>query len=767
MSVSLYRFGKFAFRRKWIVLPIWLVVLVGLGATAGAVSQPMEDDFSMPDLPSERATKIMDQHFPGMSEEFDFDSVTGTYVIAAPDGESLTDPQNKQAIDSLIANLNDLDIVDHDQPLQNPVDVAQQMGCLGGAQGEKLQQTCSGAPLNVLNEDEPGSVAVLETDFAIKEWADITEADRDAAYDAANSARDAGLTVEMSGSLAMEQTVPGGSAEMIGMAVALIVMIIAFGALIAAVVPIVTAIVGTGMATILIMLGTSVTSIPSFTTFLASMIGIALSIDYALFIVSRYKHEIRVTQSREEAAGRAVATAGTAVVFAGLTVIIALAGLSIVGVRFLTFMGLGGALAAAFAVIVALTLMPAILGLFGGALFKPRLPVVAQHDPDDDTHVTNGMRFARLIGRMPGATLLVGIVALGALAVPAANLSLGLPGDESMPKDSTIRKAYDIRTEGFGEGSNGILQVAADLTDVPQDQRQDALDALRSELQSHDHMDYVVGPMPSEDGAGAIFQGVPMEGPNNQDTKDLVKNVRDAEDQLASDYGLEYGVTGTTAIYADIDDVMLGSIVPYMALVAGAAFVLLIIVFRSVLIPLTAALGFLLSVAATFGATVLIFQEGTFGLIYEPRPIVSFMPIMLIGLVFGLAMDYTVFTVTRMREEFVHGERPLQAMMKGYHHGARVVVSAAVIMISVFGAFVMEEDVTAKSMGFALAAAVFFDAFIVRMIIMPSLLALMGKAAWWMPRWLDRLVPNVDIEGANLDKRAAAEEPKVPVTSGV
>lgn len=767
MSVLLYRFGKFAFRRKWIVLPIWLVVLVGLGATAGAVSQPMEDDFSMPDLPSERATKIMDQHFPGMSEEFDFDSVTGTYVIAAPEGESLTDPQNKQAIDSLIANLNDLDIVDHNQPLQNPVDVAQQMGCLGGAHGEKLQQTCSGAPLNVLNEDEPGSVAVLETDFAIKEWADITEADRDAAYDAADSARDAGLTVEMSGSLAMEQTVPGGSAEMIGMAVALIVMIIAFGALIAAVVPIVTAIVGTGMATILIMLGTSVTSIPSFTTFLASMIGIALSIDYALFIVSRYKHEIHVSRSREEAAGRAVATAGTAVVFAGLTVIIALAGLSIVGVRFLTFMGLGGALAAAFAVIVALTLMPAILGLFGGALFKPKLPVVAQHDPDDDTHVTNGMRFARLIGRMPGATLLVGVVALGALAVPAANLSLGLPGDESMPKDSTIRKAYDIRTEGFGEGSNGILQVAADLTDVPQDQRQDALDALRSELQSHDHMDYVVGPMPSEDGAGAIFQGVPMEGPNNQDTKDLVKNVRDAEDQLASEYGLEYGVTGTTAIYADIDDVMLGSIVPYMALVAGAAFVLLIIVFRSVLIPLTAALGFLLSVAATFGATVLIFQEGTFGLIDEPRPIVSFMPIMLIGLVFGLAMDYTVFTVTRMREEFVHGERPLQAMMKGYHHGARVVVSAAVIMISVFGAFVMEEDVTAKSMGFALAAAVFFDAFIVRMIIMPSLLALMGKAAWWMPRWLDRLVPNVDIEGANLDKRAAEEEPKVPVTSGV
>ena len=768
MSVLLYRFGKFAFRRKWFVIPVWLVLLAGLGATAGAVSQPMEDDFSMPDLPSERATEIMDQHFPGMSEEFDFDAVTGTYVIEAPAGESLTDPQNKQAIDGLVNKLNKLDIVDHSaDPLQNPVDMAKQMGCLGGAQGAELQQACSGAPLNVLSKDDPRSVAVLDVDYTIKDWQDITEADRDAAYDAADSARDAGLTVEMSGSIAMEEQAPGGSAEMIGMGVALIVMIIAFGALVAAFIPIVTAIVGTGMASIMIMLGTSVTSIPSFTTFLASMIGIALSIDYALFIVSRYKHELHAAPTPEEAAGRALGTAGSAVVFAGLTVMIALGGLSIVGVKFLTFMGLGGALAAAFAVIVALSLMPALLGAFGRFLFKPKLPIVAQHDPEDDTAVTNGIRFARLIGRMPAVTLVIGIVALGALAIPALNLSLGLPGDESMPKDTTIRKAYDIRTDGFGEGANGILQVAADLDDVPQDQRQGALDALRSELESHGHMDYVVGPTESKDGAGAIFQGVPTDGPNNQDTKDLVQEVRDAEDQLSSEYGIEYGVTGTTAIYADIDDVMLGSIAPYMALVAGAAFILLIIVFRSVLIPLTAALGFLLSVAATFGATVLIFQDGAFGLIDDPRPIVSFMPIMLIGLVFGLAMDYTVFTVTRMREEFVRGEKPLQAMMKGYHHGARVVVSAAIIMISVFSAFMMEEDVTAKSMGFALAAAVFFDAFLVRMVIMPSLLALMGRAAWWMPRWLDRIVPNVDIEGSNLDANTAPEEPKMPVTSGV
>ncbi|UPK76523.1 MMPL family transporter [Nocardioidaceae bacterium SCSIO 66511] len=763
MSVLLYRFGKFAFRRWWVVIPVWVLLLVGLGATAAAVSQSMEDDFSMPNLPSERATDIMDKHFPGMSQEFDFDAVTGTYVIEAPAGEKLTDPDNKAAVDELVANLNKLDIIDHKQPLQNPVDAAAKMGCVGAdAQSDELQQTCSGAPLNVLSEDDPASVAVLDTEFTIKDWQDVTEADRDAAYDAADSARDAGLTVEMSGSLAMEEQAPGGSAEMIGMGVALIVMIIAFGALIAPFIPIITAIVGTGMASITIMLGTSVTSIPSFTTFLASMIGIALSIDYALFIVSRYKHELHVAPTREEAAGRALGTAGSAVVFAGLTVIIALGGLSIVGVRFLTFMGLGGALAAAFAVIVALTLMPALLGMFGKALFKPKLPLIAQHDPEDDTAVTNGIRFARLIGRRPALMLTLGIVVLGALSIPALNLSLGLPGDESMPKDTTIRKAYDIRTDGFGEGSNGVLQVAADLSDVPQDDRKPAIDALRTELESHDDMDYVVGPLQSEDGAGAIFQGVPKSGPNNQDTKDLVKEVRDAEDGLAADYGIEYGVTGTTAIYADVDDVMLGSIVPYMALVAGAAFVLLIIVFRSVLIPLTAALGFLLSVAATFGATVVIFQEGAFGLIDDPRPVVSFMPIMLIGLVFGLAMDYTVFTVTRMREEYVHGESPLQAMMKGYHHGARVVVSAAIIMISVFSAFMMEEDVTAKSMGFALAAAVFFDAFIVRMVILPSLLALMGKAAWWIPGWLDKIVPNVDIEGEKIAQLTASQSEPEP-----
>ncbi|WP_068058459.1 MMPL family transporter [Nocardia xishanensis] len=764
MSVYLYRWGKFAFRRKWIVLPVWLVLFLLLGGLGAQLKEPMTDDFSLPNLPSERATEILDEHFPGMSAAFRFDAVTGTYVIGAPTGQRLTDPVDHEAVVALIGSLERLDIVDHAKPLVDPIAAAQRMGCLVP---NPDVSTCSGAPLNVLNKTEPGTVAVVSVPFAIEEFADITAEQRAAAYDAADAARNAGLTVELSGTIAIEQQAPSGKSEMIGMGVALVVMIVAFGAIVAAFVPIVTAIVGLGAATSLIFLGTSVLSIPSFTTFLASMIGIALSIDYALFVVSRYKHELAVRDSPEEAAGTALATAGSAVVFAGLTVIIALVGLSVVGVRFLTFMGLGGAVAAGFAVLVALTLMPALLGALGRFLFKPKLPLVAEHDPEDDSVVTNGMRVARLIGRVPAVTLALSVVVLGLLAAPAAGLNLGLPGEDSMPKTSTVRKAYELRTEGFGEGSNGVLNVAVDLTDVPADRRAEAMTALRDKLASYADMDYVTEPTPSRDGNGALLDGVPKSGPNNQSTKDLVRDARAAEAGLNAEYGIHYGITGTTAIYADIDHVLLSKIVPYMAIVAGAAFVLLILVFRSILVPLTGALGFLLSMAATFGATVLVFQDGKLGLIEDPHPIVSFLPIMLIGLVFGLAMDYQVFLVTRMREEYVHGASPKEAMVNGYHHGARVVTAAAIIMISVFGSFLLESDPTAKSMGFALAAGVLLDAFLVRMVLIPSLLVLMGEWAWWMPRWLDKIVPDIDVEGARLhDLRARAVAARESVTVG-
>ncbi|MGC4988258.1 MMPL family transporter [Nocardia salmonicida] len=764
MSVYLYRWGKFAFRRKWIVLPAWLLLFVLLGGLGATLSKPMSNDFSMPELPSARANEILDKHFEGMSKQFSMDAVTGTYVIGAPEGQKLTDPANRAAIEAFIAKLNDLSIVDHEKKLTSPVAATEEMGCLAAPDPSK----CSSAPLNVLSETAPDTVGVLSVPFTIKAVTDVTDTERDAAFAVGTEARNAGLTVELSGSIAMKQEQPSGKSELIGMGVALIVMVVAFGAIVAAVVPIITAIVGLGAATSLIMLGTSVMEVPGFTTFLASMIGIALSIDYALFIVSRYKHELAVRDSAEEAAGTALGTAGSAVVFAGLTVIIALGALGIVGVEFLTFMGLGGAIAAAFAVLTAVTLMPALMGAFGKSLFKPKLPIVAQHDPDDENSVTNGQRFAKVIAKAPWVALVLSVLVLGALAAPAAGLNLGLPGDDSMPKTSTIRKAYDLRTEGFGEGSNGVLMVAADLSATPEAERKAAVGALRAKLESYGGMDYVTEPVWSKDNQGAMLNGVPKSGPNNQDTKDLVAEARGAEADLNAQYGMAYGITGTTAIYADVDHVLLSKILPYLAIVAGAAFILLILVFRSILVPLTAALGFLLSMGATFGATVLIFQQGKFGLIEDPQPLVSFLPIMLIGLVFGLAMDYQVFLVTRMREEFVHGKSPKDAMVSGYHHGARVVTSAAIIMISVFGSFILETDVTAKSFGFALAAGVAIDAFIVRMIVVPALLVIMGKWAWWMPKWLDRVVPDIDVEGAKLEqlRNETVETVKHPVSVG-
>ncbi|MGW6729652.1 MMPL family transporter [Nocardia sp. NPDC055029] len=758
MSVYLYRWGKFAFRRKWIVIPVWLALLalaVGLGAS---VSKPFQDEFSLPGLPSDRATEILDEHFPGMSKEIDPTAVAGTYVIGAPEGEKLTDPHNAAAVQAFVAKLGVLDIVDRSRPLVDPITATTLIGqpagidCLTGDRNDaQFVAVCNSAPLNVLNRASPDSVATIKVKYDIAEMSDVTEEDRHKAYDVADDARAAGLEVYLTGIIATEPE-EGGAAELIGIAVALVVMAVAFGAIVAAFVPVVTALLGLGGAFAVILFGSAWLTLPTFTPVLASMIGLALSIDYALFIVSRYKHELSVAESPEEAAGTAMGTAGSSVIFAGLTVIIALAALSVVRIDFLTYMGVFAAVSAAFAVLVAVTLLPAMLGALGRRLFTPKLPLVAKYDPEDDTAVTAGMRFARTIGKSPALALAAGVVLLGMLTVPAADMQLGLPGGDSFPEGTQLREAYELQTKGFGEGANGTLMVVVDLTDVPQNQRQSAVDDLRNRLASNPGMNYLTPSVPSADGQATLFMGVPKAGPNDDATRDLVETARDAEPELENMYGMKYGVTGTTAVYIDVSDALLSKIVPYMALVAGAAFILLVLVFRSILVPLTAALGFLLSMGATFGATVLIFQKGTFDLV-EPHPLVSFLPIILIGLVFGLAMDYQVFLVTRMREEFIHGKSPKEAMITGYHHGARVVTSAAIIMISVFSAFMLNDNVVAQCMGFALAAGVFFDAFVVRMVIVPALLVLMGRAAWWFPKWLDRIVPDIDVEGAKLTHR--------------
>lgn len=765
MATYLYRIGKFAYRRKGTVLSLWLALLVLMGVGAATLSGPTNDSFSIPGTPAQQAQDLMTERFPAGGKD-PFSSLSARYVFAAPDGQTLANPANQAAMDATLAAIRGIDQVDPAAKvdpataspedsrgaLVNPVVADAQLTAMTTEQAER-----SGTPVETALADAralsplspDGTVGYVEVPVR-GDFADVTDELTDRIDAAAQPARDAGLTVELSGSAAQTPEMPGGSAELIGLAVAAVVLMLTFGSLVAAGLPLVSAIIGVGIGSLGITVATGFTELGSMTPTLAVMIGLAVAIDYSLFIVSRFRHEISVTGNREEAAGRAVGTAGSAVVFAGLTVIIALVALRIVGIKFLSDMGTAAAFAVLIAVLVALTFLPAFLGLLGRKAFGGRIPFVTAPDPEaEDAAAGPATRYARAVARRPVIPLVVGIVVLGALALPAAGLKLALPSESTGDPATSSRQAYDLISEAFGPGRNSPLLVVVDAREatVP------APEAFGEVVRTISAQDDVVNAQvvaTNPDGDTAQILVTPGSSPTDPRTVELMQSLRDGEGTLHEQIGVNYGVTGQTALESDVSDRLLGALVPYLIIVVGLAFILLMLVFRSILVPLTAALGFLLSVAATFGATVAIFQEGWGGLISNPQPLVSFMPIFLVGVVFGLAMDYQVFLVTRMREEYVHGASAKEAMTIGFSHGARVVTAAALIMISVFGAFILEPNSFIKSIGFALAAAVLFDAFLVRMVIIPAVMALLGDRAWWLPAWLDRILPNVDIEGEKL-----------------
>ncbi len=421
----------------------------------------------------------------------------------------------------------------------------------------------------------------------------------------------------------------------------------------------------------------------------------------------------------------------------------------------LTKMGVAAAFTVAIAVLIALTLIPALLGFAGRKVLARKVrkapsAVAAEDKPNA------GTRWARFVLRRPVMVLLVGVLGLGAIAVPAGSLMLGLPDEGSQPKSTTQRKAYDLLSEGFGPGFNGPLMVVVDAANAGD--RKAAAESVVTTVRGLDDVAMVTPAAFNQAGDTATITVVPKSKPSGSQTEDLVHAIRDKGASITSETKAEVLVTGTTAVNIDVSQKLNDALLPYLALVVGLAFLLLMVVFRSVLVPLKAALGFLLSVVAALGAVVAVFQWGWLGGLFgveETGPIMSMMPIFMVGVVFGLAMDYEVFLVTRMREAYVHGERPGQAVVTGFRHGARVVTAAAVIMISVFAGFIGSSEPMIKMIGFGLAIAVFFDAFVVRMAIVPAVLALLGKAAWWLPGWLAKVLPNVDVEGEQLQKRLA------------
>ncbi|QNF93913.1 MMPL family transporter [Janibacter sp. YB324] len=757
MAHALYRLGRLAHRRWPAFLIGWLVVLVAIGGAAATMSQPMSDKFSIPGIESEQAQNLQQELFPQTQDAFD--QATGTVVVQAPEGEKLSDPANSAAVDDLLAELREAPQVGDPEQFVNPVTAAAGLERQMLAEAKKNGQPqavaeTNAAALSPLTED--GRTGLIQWNFDVDTVTDVEQSSRDAVTEAVDDARDAGLTAEVTGTGMQGIPEMGMTSELIGIAVALLVLVLTFGSLVAAGLPILTALVGVGTGILGITAATAFFDLGTTTPILASMLGLAVGIDYALFILSRYRTELRHTDDRQHAIGLAVGRAGSAVVFAGLTVIIALAALAVVQIPFLTAMGLAAAGTVLVAVLVALTLLPAIVGALGTRAFAGQI----RKDKviDEGEHVDNGgTRWARAIGAHPIIAALVAVLALGALAVPAKDLHLALPSDSTAAADTSQRRAADLIADGFGVGQEARMVVVVDGRDL-EDPRQApaAYGQVVEWLSGFDGVAnaQVVGM--NEEGTGAQLLVTPKTGAADEATETLLTDIRAGQGQQEEMTGTTIGVTGLTAIQTDVSEKLQDALLPYLGVVVGLAFVLLMLVFRSLLVPLTATLGFVLSTLGTVGATVLIFQEGALGLV-DGAPLVSFLPILMIGIVFGLAMDYQVFLVTRMREAYVHGDTAREAVVDGFRHGARVVTAAALIMISVFAAFMLQPDNLIKSMGFALAAAVLLDAFVVRMTLIPALMYLMGDAAWSMPRWLDRLLPNVDVEGEALTQLTSAD----------
>ncbi|WP_030982886.1 MMPL family transporter [Streptomyces sp. NRRL WC-3744] len=729
MATFLYKLGRLAFRRRHFVALIWVALLTLAGVGAASAPAAGNTSFSIPGTEAQKAFDLLEQRFPGMSA----DGATARVVFKAPKGEKMTDAVNKATVEKTVKELR------------------------SGSEVASVADPYTGHAVS-----KNGTVAYASVKYEVSGM-ELEDSSKDALKDAAQDARDAGLTVEIGGD-ALTATPETGSSEIIGIAVAAVVLVITFGSLLAAGFPLLTAIIGVGIGVSAITALASALDLGSTTSTLASMIGLAVGIDYALFIVSRYRAELAEGREREDAAGRAVGTAGSAVVFAGLTVVIALVGLSVVNIPMLTKMGIAAAGTVAIAVLIALTMIPALLG-YAGRRIKPAGQksklLGGGRTPKKPGRPNMGTRWASFVVRRPVAVLLLGVLGLGAAAIPAASLELGLPDDGSQPTSTTQRRAYDLLSEGFGPGFNGPLLIVVDAKDSADPKA--AFTKVGDEIKGLEDVVTVTPATPNKAGDTATITVVPDSKPSSTTTEDLVHAIRDKGADIARETDSQVLVTGSTAMNIDVSQKLNDALLPYLALVVGLAFLLLIVVFRSILVPLKAALGFLLSVMAALGAVVAVFQWGWLsGLmnVEETGPVMSMMPIFMVGVVFGLAMDYEVFLVTRMREAYVHGEKPSQAVVTGFRHGARVVTAAAVIMIAVFSGFIGSSESMVKMIGFGLAIAVFFDAFIVRMAIVPAVLALLGKRAWWLPKWLDRALPNVDVEGEGLRAHADREEEK-------
>ncbi|UOQ56860.1 MMPL family transporter [Leucobacter allii] len=764
MSTLLHAIGRWAIRAKWLVLVIWIAILAVLGAGAGLFSQGANAPISIPGTESQEAIDTLGRTFPEVSGS------SATIIVVAPDGERADDAAYEQAITDAVEELEDL-------PQVNAV----------------TSPFAELAP-SELSDDGRAALITIQIDASQSDVPEATSAGIVSATDELRAALPADAEVSYGGDV-FSTSIPGFTVtEALGVVIAFIVLLFTLGSLIAAGMPLIIAILGVGVTIAGLFFTTAFAEMTSTTPMLALMLGLAVGIDYTLFIVSRHQEQLRSGLAVEDSIARATATSGSAVVFAGLTVIIALLGLAVAGIPFLTALGVAAAAGVAIAVLIGVTLTPAILAMAGtrilpkqqraalatraaGAPAEPNgtdaagtdtagadappapaaEPAGAAHRPSRADRFFGG--WVRAVTAKPIVTILVVLVGLGAAALPALDLRLALPGAETLEESDPARITYELTGEHFGEGANGPLILTGSI--IGSDDPLALMDDLADEVRALPGVADVPLATPNQNADTGIIQVIPEEGPQSESTSALVAEIREHHDEWEDAYGVSLAVTGFTAVGIDVSNLLGEALLPFGILVVGLSLILLAMVFRSVWVPIKATLGYLLSVGAAFGAVVAVFQWGWLDgalNVHSTGPVLSFMPIILMGVLFGLAMDYEVFLVSRIREEYVHGATAQAAIRRGFVGSAKVVTAAALIMFAVFAAFVPEGDPSIKVIALGLAVGVFVDAFIVRMTLVPAVLALLGDRAWWMPRWLAKILPSFDVEGEGLARELAHAE---------
>ncbi len=754
MSSFLYRLGRLAFRHRVRVLVIWLAVLLLTGLAAVGLGRTFDNTFTLPGTSSQQALDQLNRTFPQVS------GTSAQVIFVSPDGGSVRDPAERRAIADAVDAYGRIAQVD---TVASPFDqrVSGAIAPHGRAALVTLRLTA-----------KRGEIAAATTDR-------ISTVTRQLQQAVPGSRASAGGEAYATNGVSISIT------EVVGVVVALVVLLLTLGSFVAAGMPLLNALLGVIITMAGIFAATGLAKVNSSTPMLALMLGLAVGIDYALFILSRHRDQLRDGMGAEESAARSVATAGSAVVFAGLTVMIALAGLAVAGIPFLTTMGLAAAIGVAVAVAIALTLLPAMLGFAGERLRpKPRTraedralsvskgaPAHSAAGPGRAQSAGGARRsgggffggWVRLATRWPVVTIIVIVGGLGALALPARGLQLALPDNGTAAAGSPARVTYDLISRYYGPGYNSPLIVTADI--VTSDDPLGVMKDLKTEISGLPGVADVPLATPNANADTGIVQVVPSSAGDSQATKDLVQRIRDLGPRFEAEHGTPIAVTGATAIQIDVSAQLGGALLPFGILVVGMSLILLTMVFRSITVPLKATIGYLLSVGASFGVVSLVFQHGFLaGPLNVDRqgPVLSFLPIILMGILFGLAMDYEVFLVSRIREDYVHSGNAQAAIRTGFVSSARVVTAAAVIMFSVFAAFIPEGDATIKSISVGLATGVFVDAFVVRMTLVPAVLALLGRTAWRLPAGIARRLPSFDVEGADLARLIALKDWPAP-----